>query len=597
MEHNEAGLMLRDGFLMLGFALAAVLLFRRMGLGATLGYLVAGALIGPQVFGLVGNAEEMASVAELGIVMLLFIVGLELNPARLWRMKGAIFGLGFVQVVACGLAVTATILALTGFTLAAAIAIGLPLGLSSTAQVLPMLQSAGRLRTPFGERAFAILLFQDLSIIPLITIVAALSRNPADVGQTSGWLLGLITLGAIFGLIAAGRFLIRPLFGLIGSLGERELFVVAALFTVLASSVVMQALGLSAALGAFIAGVMLADTPYRHELEADIEPFRSILLGMFFVAVGMMLDLGAIAERPGFVIGFAALLILVKASIITGLGLLLKMRWRAALALGLLLSQGGEFAFVLYAQAQSALLINEEAASIFGAIVTLSMAATPFLMMITRRIREEPVTSDGEDGDRDGPVSEGASALVIGFGRFGQTVANALLSGGISVTIIDNKVSQIDAAQAFGTKVYYGDGTRIDMLRQAGASEVQLIMFCSSDERIDAELIQAVHDSFPQAAIYVRGYDRTSVIKMAAGPATYVMREMHESALKMALMGLQNLGLSEEAIGQAEDRYRRNDQARMRVQVEAGDIYAAQDMTREQQRALRDKDTGLAAQD
>ena len=577
--------MLRDALLILGFALVAVLAFRRAGLGATLGYLVAGALLGPQVFGLVGNAEQMATVAELGIVMLLFVVGLELSPARLWRMKHLIFGLGLTQVVACGLAVTATILALTGYTTAAALAIGLPLGLSSTAQVLPMLQSAGRLRKPFGEKAFGILLFQDLSIIPLITIVAAMSRNPATDTGPSGWMLGLLTVGAIIGLIAAGRLIIRPLFRLIGGLGERELFVVAALFTVLASAFVMQALGLSAALGAFIAGVMLADTPYRHELEADIEPFRSILLGLFFVAVGMMLDLGAVAERPFFVVGFAMLLIAVKTGIIFGLGLLAKMTWRAALALGLLLSQGGEFAFVLYAAAENALLIEPQTTSIFGAVVTLSMAATPFLMMATARIRREP---GGSEETREGPQQQGAGALVVGHGRFGQSVANTLRAGGLSVTVIDKKAEQIDIAEEFGSKVYYGDGTRMDLLRQAGGAEAQLIMFCI-DEVPEADLLASVHETFPDALIYVRGFDRRSVIELAAGPAEYVVREVHESAIHMARLALEKIGLSELEMDRAEATYRENDQKRMQVQIEGGDIYAAKEMTREQQRELRNE--------
>ena len=581
MEEHSAGLLLRDAMLMLGFAMVAVLAFRRAGLGATLGYLVAGAVLGPHVLGLVGNAQEMAEIAELGIVMLLFVVGLELSPARLWRMKGAIFGLGLAQVTACGLTVTATVLALLGYPWSAALAIGLPLGLSSTAQVLPMLQAGGRLRTPFGERAFAILLFQDLSIIPLITIVAALGAG-GDNGP-SGWMLGLYTLGAVLGLVAAGRLLIRPLFSLIGTLGERELFIVAALFTVLASAVVMEALGLSAALGAFIAGVMLADTRYRHELEADIEPFRAILLGLFFVAVGMMLDLGVIAENPLFVLGFAVLLIALKTAIIMGLGLLMKMRWRAALALGLLLSQGGEFAFVLYTQAVQGGLISPDQSSLFGAIVTLSMAATPFLMIATRRIRQEP---KGAEQSREEPRDEGASALVVGFGRFGQTVAQTLLAGGLSVTLIDRNSAQIDTAEDFGSKVYFGDGTRMDLLRQAGAAEAQLIMFCM-DEVPERESIDAVADAFPQATIYVRGYDRRSVIALANSKAEYVMREVYESALALARMALENVGLSEREIDDAEGTYRENDRKRMDVQIEGGNIYAAQEMTRQQQRELR----------
>lgn len=323
--------LLRDGVLLLGFALGFVLLFRRLGLGATLGYLLAGAVVGPQALHLVGDAEGKLGFAELGITLLLFIVGLELNPARLWRMRREIFGLGLIQVVLCGLAVAAFVALGLGFTWAAAIALGLPLALSSTAQVLPMLQSSGRLRTPFGERAFAILLFQDLSIIPLITIIAALSRNPASQGGPPGWLLVLYTLGAIVGLVLAGRWLIRPLFRLIGNLGEREMFVAAALFTVLASAALMELLGLSTALGAFIAGVMLADSPYRHELEADVEPFRSILLGLFFLAVGMMLDLHAIAERPFFVVGVALALIVIKALVIFGIARVFGMALRPAL--------------------------------------------------------------------------------------------------------------------------------------------------------------------------------------------------------------------------------------------------------------------------
>ncbi|RZM05875.1 MAG: sodium:proton exchanger, partial [Sphingomonas sp.] len=426
--------------------------------GATLGYLVAGAVLGPHVLGLVGDAESKLGIAELGITLLLFIVGLELNPTRLWRMKQDIFGLGLIQVVVCGLAITGVI-ALAGFSWTAALALGLPLALSSTAQVLPMLQSAGRMRTPFGERTFAILLFQDLSIVPLITIIAAMSRNPADAGGPPGWMLVLETLGAVAGLILAGRFLLRPLFRLIGNLGEREMFVFAGLFTVLASAAVMEVLGLSTALGAFVAGVMLADSPYRHELEADVEPFRSILLGLFFLAVGMMLDLPAIGERPLFVAGMALALIATKAVVIFAIGMAFRMPWRGSLALGLLLSQGGEFGFVLFAQAQNGFLIAPEAASLFGAIVTVSMATTPFLMGATRRFRAEPIV---EDGTRDGPMADGANAIVVGYGRFGQTVGQMLGAQRIPVTLIDRDIEMIDVAGEFGAKVYYGDGTRLD---------------------------------------------------------------------------------------------------------------------------------------
>jgi monovalent cation:proton antiporter-2 (CPA2) family protein len=565
--------LLFDGVVLGGFALVFVLIFRRLGLGATLGFLVAGAVAGPQVLHLVGNAQSKIGVAELGITLLLFIVGLELNPTRLWALKKEIFGLGLMQVVGCGLAVTVVVWIATHFSGAAALVLGLPLALSSTAQVLPMLQSAGRMRTPFGERAFSILLFQDLSIVPLITIVAVLSRNPADANAPPGWLLFLYTVAAVAGLVLAGRFLLRPFFRIIGNLGEREMFVFAGLFTVVASAAIMEALGLSTALGAFVAGVMLADSPYRHELEADVEPFRSILLGLFFLAVGMMLDLHAIAERPFFVIGMALALIATKAIIIFGIGMLFRMTWRSALALGLLLSQGGEFGFVLFAQAQKAMLIAPEAASLFGAIVTLSMATTPFLMSMTRRIREEPV----QTGDRDGPQADGANALIVGYGRFGQTVAQMLIAQGIPVTLIDNDIEMIDIAGEFGAKVYYGDGTRMDLLRQAGAGEAELILFCIDGDQLSADLVEGVHAAFPDAAIFVRAYDRRAVIKLKGAPADGIVREVLESAVRMARLALLKVGVDQAEIDRSEDRYRREDRERLKAQVEAGDIRVARD--------------------
>jgi glutathione-regulated potassium-efflux system protein KefB len=577
---------------MMGAALLFVLLFRRFGLGATLGYLVAGALVGPQVLNLVSDPAAKLTFAELGIAFLLFLVGLELSPQRLWRLKNDIFGLGLAQVVLCGLAVTGVIWLGTGFSIPAALALGLPLALSSTAQVLPMLQSAGRLRTPFGERAFSILLLQDLSIVPLITIVAAMSRNPADAGGPPGWLLGVYTVLAIAGLILAGRFVLRPMFRLIGNLGEREMFVFAGLFTVIASAAVMEALGLSTALGAFVAGVMLADSPYRHELEADVEPFRSILLGLFFLAVGMMLDLNAIAQRPVFVIGMAAALIATKAAVIFGLGMLFRMGWRQALALGLLLSQGGEFGFVLFAQAQSALLIAPEAASVFGAIVTLSMATTPFLMMLTRTFRAEPAAGDGDALEP--PRHDGASAVVVGYGRFGQTVSQMLIAQGLSVTLIDRDPDMIETAGTFGMKVYYGDGTRIDLLRLAGAQEAELILFCLDGDQLDADMLAAVAQAFPQPSIFVRAFDRRVVMKLSEAPIAGIQREVYESAIAMARQAMRAVGVEEGEIERSEDDYRRIDAKRLGLQSAAGDIYAGRDEMFSQRRQRRERETGAA---
>ena len=301
MEHGEPHLLLgilAAGAIMLGAALFSVLLFRRLGLGAVLGYLVAGIAIGPDGLGLVGGGATLMGLTEVGIVLLLFLVGLELSPKRLWQMRRDILLFGPLQVAICGLAMYGVILATMPFSWQAALVLALPLGLSSTAQVLPLLQSRGRLKTDYGEKTFSILLFQDLSIVPLLTIVAALSRAPQQQGAASGWTLAIYALLAIAGLVLAGRFLLSPLLRLVGKVSERELFIVTGLFAVCASAALMQAIGLSAALGAFVAGVMLAESPYRHELEADIDPFRSILLGLFFLSVGMLLDLDVIAQQP-----------------------------------------------------------------------------------------------------------------------------------------------------------------------------------------------------------------------------------------------------------------------------------------------------------
>jgi glutathione-regulated potassium-efflux system protein KefB len=575
MEGHGPATLLRDGFVMLGAALALVLVFRKLGLGATLGYLIAGALIGPQLLDLVGDAEGKLVIAEIGIALLLFLVGLELSPQRLWRLKRDIFGLGLLQVVLCGIALTGFVYAGTGFSLAAALAIGLPLALSSTAQVLPMLESAGRLRTPFGQRAFSVLLFQDLSIVPLITIVAALSRAPADAHAPPGWLLGLYTVGAVVGLVLAGRYILNPLFRLIGGMGERELFVAAGLFAVLASSALMTSLGLSAALGAFIAGVMLADSPYRHELEADVEPFRSLLLGLFFIAVGMLLDLRAIVERPSFVLGMAAGLVLIKTGIILLLARWFGLAWREALAMGLLLSQGGEFGFVLFAQAQNALLIEPAAASLFGAVVTLSMATTPFLMQLSRRFREPP---KAERTDLDEPSHDGASAIVVGWGRFGQTVGFMLASQGLSVTMIDKKAAQIDVSQEFGIKVYFGDGTRLDLLRQAGAADAQLILFCIDGAALDRERMEIIAHAFPNAQIFVRAFDRRQLMALHGAPIAGTVREVYESAICMARQAMTAMEISEEEIDRAEHQYRDVDSRRLSAQSEAGDLHAGEEL-------------------
>ncbi len=573
---QATGAILESGAIMLGAALLFVTLFRRLKLGATLGYIVAGALIGPQLLGFIGDPEQLASVTEIGIALLLFIVGLELRPARLWRLRNDIFGLGLAQVILCGLAIGLLLHFAVGLSPEASLAIGLPLGLSSTAQVLPMLRADNDLNTPEGERAFSILLLQDLSLVPMITIIAAMSRVAPDPSQPTGWTLALYTVGAIIGLVLVGRLLLNPLFRLVGRFGERELFVVAGLFTVVGAAAVMHSLHLSVALGAFIAGVMLAESPYRHELEADVEPFRSIFLGLFFVSVGMLLDLRVIADRPLFVIGVAAGVIATKSVLIAGLARIFGNNWQRSVRLGLLLSQAGEFGFVLFAQATVARLILPEAASLFGAVVTLSMAATPFLMRLTDWLERREERSEGLEGPELSPES---SAIVVGYGRFGQTVAQMLMAKAIDVTIIDKKPSQIELSGSFGTKVYYGDGLRLDLLRTAGAERARVIAFCNDNEggEMTRDAVQAVLEAFPQAAIMVRVFDRLHLMRLRGLDLTLAERELFEGAVAMGKAALRASGIPPSEIDRVEREYRLRDCERLERQAASGDLHAGAD--------------------
>ena len=574
---EAGGSLLLSGAIMLGAALVFVTLFRQLKLGATLGYIVAGALIGPHLLGLIKDPDALVSIADIGIALLLFIVGLELQPSRLWRLRRDIFGLGLAQVSICGAALSVLLYATLGLSAAAALAIGLPLALSSTAQVLPMLRADNELNTPQGERAFSILLFQDLSIVPLITLVAALSVVPADPSAPSGWTLALYTVLAIVGLVIAGRLVMNPLFRLVGRLGERELFVVAGLFTVIGAATLMHELGLSVALGAFVAGVMLAESPYRHELESDVEPFRSILLGLFFLSVGMMLDLELIAERPLFVLGVAAAVIATKTVLIGALTRTFGCPWPLAMRLGLLLSQAGEFGFVIFAQATAAQLITPESSSLFSAVVTVSMASTPFLMRLIDFLERR---EDRRRDDLDGPeMSPETTAIVVGYGRFGQTVAQMLMAKRIAVTLIDKEPALIESAQEYGTKVYYGDGLRLDLLRTAGAETARLIAFCNDNEggELSREAVKAVLETFPPATVLVRAFDRRHLIELRGLDIMFTQRELLESAITMGRAALKASGIEAREIDRVEREYRLRDCERLELQSATGDLHAGEE--------------------
>lgn len=593
-EHNFLEHFLTGGAILLGMAVLFVLPFRRLGLGAVLGYLIAGVIVGPDVLNLIGEVESIMNFSEVGIVLLLFLVGLELSPRRLWLMRRDIFMLGPAQVLLCGFAMFGAILALMDFTWQAAIVIGLPLGLSSTAQVLPLLQSGGRLSLPFGQKSFSILLFQDLSIVPLLTLVAVLSRAPAAEGTASGPILALYALGAIAALVVAGRYLLSPLLGLIGKVAERELFIVAGLFAVVGSAALMQSLGLSAALGAFVAGVMLAESPYRHELEADIDPFRSLLLGLFFLSVGMMLDLGVLMQHPVMIVLFALILIAVKVAVIFALAHLFGLKRRGAFIMALLLSQGGEFGFVLFNAAQRALLIEEQAASFFGAVITLSMASTPLLMKLASLMRSEPDETRAELTD---PEHSGVSSIIIvGHGRFGQTCSQILEGAGMSVTLIDMAPEQIDTSSNFGRKVFYGNGMRLDLLRRAGAEEADAILFCTDGVELGPRYLDPIRRAFPRTALFARAYDRQHSIKLQSVQDITIVRELYESSIAMSAKVLLRLGVETDRVRALISDFRDRDLRRLAAQREAGDLKAGMDMVYGA-RFLEDDDADVAWDD
>lgn len=569
MASGETPAFLPEAVVYLGASVVLVPLFIRARLGAVLGYLAAGLVIGPSLLGLVSEPEQVLKFAEFGIVLLLFVIGLELQPSRLWALRRDIFGLGAAQVILCGVALTGLIMLLTNFTWQAALVVGLPLGLSSTALVIQLLNERNISGTSFGERSFSVLLFQDLAIVPLLTIVAALSRVP-DPNALPGWQLALMTVAALAFLVLVGRYLLPPMFRIIGQLGAREAFVAAALLSVLGSALLMASLGLSMALGAFVAGVMLADSPYRHALEADIEPFRGLLLGLFFVAIGMTLDLSVVRDQWALVITLVVGVMAVKTTVIFVLARAFGTGVTRAFQMGLLLSQGGEFGFVLFAEAAQGLLITNSAAQLFGAVVTVSMALTPLIFMLASRI---PVGGPVADLARDGPETrieveaEAGRAIVVGGGRFGQVVAQMLAARGVQVTTIDLDAELIDRSQRFGVKVYWGDGRRMDILRAAGIQQAGLLIYAIDGPWDPVATLGPIRAERPELPILARAFDRMHLLALRRAGVETVLRETFESGVAMGREALAVLGTPDPMVDAIEAEFRRRDVERLDLQL------------------------------
>jgi glutathione-regulated potassium-efflux system protein KefB len=555
---------LQQAFIYLMAGVLAAPIAARVGLGSVLGYLIAGVVIGPWALNLVGETERVSHVAEFGVVILLFLIGLEVRPSQLWSLRTTILGLGSAQLLGAG-ALLAGVAMLAGLGWREAVAVGLILGMSSTAIVLQMLREKGIARAASGRAAFGVLLFQDLAVIPLLALLPLLAPQgimaTADTGILAGqpmWLKGLATVLAIGAVVVVGRYVSRPIFRLVAKSGLRELFTASALLLVIGVALLMQLVGLSPALGAFLAGVVLAESEFRRELETDIEPFRGLLLGLFFITVGAALDFGLITSRPLQLIGVVAVLMAGKALALFVAARLFRHNWRDAGTIAIALCQGGEFCFVLFGIAVGARTVRPEVAGILVAAVALSMAATPLAMMIWERLsrsRAEPL-DDPENEFDDLPPD----VIIAGYGRFGQIVGRLLDANGFRTSVLENSVEQIELLRRFGRRVYYGDAERLDLLRAAGASEARVLVVAVDDREKAAEIVEAAKAEFPHLIVLARAFDRRHAYELMNRGADNVERETFEGGLALGAETLRRLGWRGYRAERAARFFRRHDE-------------------------------------
>ena len=531
---------LAQATIFLAAAVVAVPVFKRLGLGAVLGYLAAGIAIGPSGFGFIHEVESTMHFAELGVVFLMFLVGLELQPARLWKLRAQVFEYGGLQVVVTAL-MLAPIAWLLGLSVSAAVVAGVALALSSTAIALQILAERRALVSPHGQAAFGILLFQDVAASPLLAVLPLLgtARAAEAAGHNPYAQVGL-ALGVIVGLVLAGRYLLGPLFRVVASTRIRELSAALALLIVLATAGLVEHVGLSMALGAFLAGVLLADSPYRHQLEADIDPFKGLLLGLFFVAVGMSARLELVAEQPLTILALVLALVLVKVLALLLLGrFVFKLPRAGALDLAIALSQGGEFAFVVCSAAVAAGVFDRHSADLLVIVVTLSMVTTPLLFLLRDRLARETAASEARPFDT---IDEEHGVIIAGFGRFGQIVARVLRMAHVGFTALEVNPTQIDFVRRFGSKIFYGDAARLDLLHAAGAAKARLLIVAIDDTEAALHTVQHARQHFPQLRILARSRNRQHNHALVAAGADRVIRETFLSSLELAEQALEELG-------------------------------------------------------
>ncbi len=564
----DGGLGLEHAVALLATAVVAAPLFRRLGLGSVLGYLAAGLAIGPFGVGLFRDPENILHVAEFGVVMFLFIIGLEMRPAKLWALRKEIFGLGAAQVITCIVLLSLVGIA-AGVPWAAAVIGASGFVLSSTAVIMKMMDDAGETSSEAGQRNVSILLFEDLMIVPLLAAVAVIAGLTVGVQEDAPplWQSIALGVGAIVSVLVAGRYVLNPLFGILARSGAREVMTAAALLVVLGAALLMDLGGLSMAMGAFLAGVLLSDSVFRHQLEADVEPFRGILLALFFISVGMSLNVTVVLAEWQLIAAGVVAFMAVKALGIYLVARAFKADHRESIRRAALFAQGGEFAFVLFAAALAGGVMDARIAAIMTAIVIISMALTPIVVLLLARLTPaQKVSLDGveEAHDLNGRV------LFIGFGRFAQVVSQSLLARGVDISLIETDVEMIQVAANFGFKIYYGDGTRLDVLRASGANTAEAILICVDKPETTDRIVALVKSEFPHAKVFARAFDRGHSMRLVKAGVDYQLRELFESSLTFSGAVLRELGFSDLEIADTIEDVRERDAERFEAQLVGG---------------------------
>ncbi|MBT2151392.1 monovalent cation:proton antiporter-2 (CPA2) family protein [Pseudoalteromonas tetraodonis] len=561
--------MLEIALIYLAAAIVAVPIAKRLGLGSVLGYLIAGILIGPYALGVVGDQTDIMHFAEFGVVMMLFLVGLELQPSRLWKLRHSILGLGGLQVVLTAAVIFAFCYWFFSMHWQTALAIGLMLALSSTAIVLQSLEEKGWLKQEAGQNAFSVLLFQDIAIIPILALLPLLAfAAPSSSKQISdsiiaGWPVWQqvgVSVGVIAAIIVGGKYVSAPLFRYIAQTHMREIFTIFALFLVVAISLVMHSIGLSPALGTFLAGVVLAESEFRHELEADIEPFKGLLLGLFFITVGASINFELLFNQFSTVVALVALLIVIKAFILFALAVTFKISSKQKLLFTLALAQGGEFAFVLLSVSTTLSILTPEQTSLVTLVVAVSMLIAPLLLMLYEQIQKRS-SSTKPEFDKPEQINTAKHVIIAGYGRFGQIMGRLLHAQGYEITVLDHSPSQIELLRRFGNTVFYGDAARQELLEAAGAHTAQMLVVAIDNPDKTIEIIKLAHKNYPQLKIVARAIDRRHAYQLLNLKVDAFNRETVDSAINLAIESLQLLGNSKEDAERAGKLFRDHDRA------------------------------------